>query len=114
MAYLGDIGRIVPGPNPQYGGNAFTYIRPSGMVIEIDPVVPGAIIVIHRRGTLADKRRADDLGIVRFYDLGPGTYIANSVYDGQTGAAWSIVVTPTTYTVTRISSPVVAGFIAFG
>lgn len=114
MAYLGDIGVSVFSPFPQTMGNAFTLPRIGGMVIEIDPVVTGAIITIHRRGTLVDKRRADDTGVVRFYDLEPGTYIANSVFDGQTGAAWSIVVTPTTYTVTRIASPQVSGFIAFG
>lgn len=114
MANLGNIGRSVFSPFPQRSGNTFTRVRSAGMVIEIDPVVPGAIIVVHRFGTLVDKRRADDTGVVRFYDLEPGTYIANSVFDGQTGAAWSIVVTPTTYTVTRIASPQVSGFIAFG
>lgn len=84
------------------------------MAVEIDPAVPGGNIILSSRGSVVDKRVVTDDGVVRFYDLAPGNYVANSVYAGQTGAGWTIVVTPTTYSVTRVSSPTVAGFVAFG
>jgi hypothetical protein len=104
MANLGDIGLSVPDPFSQRTGNEFTLWRAAGMIIEIDPAPSGAVLSLTRRGVLVDTRRTSDDDIARFYDLEPGNYIATVTFGTQSGTAWRIVVTPTTYTVTRVSS----------
>jgi hypothetical protein len=97
---------------PEDGANGYMrYVRSGGMVIEIDPA-PIATVILSKLGLVVDIRVTDDDNICRFYNLEPGNYIATSAYRGQTGTTWSIVVTPTTYSVQRITAPGVFGFIA--
>lgn len=113
MADLGDIGKQAWLRFPQYGGNGFTVIRSGGMIVEIDPAPTNAILNLTRNGVQVDRRRESG-GTVEFYDLEPGNWIASSVFGGGTGTTWAIVVTPSSYTVTRLTSPTVPGFVYFG
>ena len=97
------------------GGNSFMrYERAGGMTIEVAPVIEGAILQMSFFGRLTDIRAGDSDNICRFYDFDPGNYVVNSLWNGNTGAAWSVVVTPSTYTVTRISSTSPGGFVVQG
>ena len=100
MAFLGDIGRsvsrgVVSTPPP-----AFRVRRVGGMLIDV-PGLDGATVTMFQRSAVVGKRLSVG-GVAQFADLAPGNYQAVVTYGPGTGSAWSVVVTPSSYTVTRL------------
>lgn len=113
VADLGDIGAFINAPPVQQAFlTGFVFYRAGGMVIVISPSV-GRVVQLTTNGVPVD-RRASVGGDVEFFDLEPGNYIATTTLGTGTGTTWSVIVTPTTYTVTRITSTAVQGAGAFG
>jgi hypothetical protein len=105
MADLGDIGRLVVKDDPMwaYRGYFTTTKQPTSVDAHITDAPDGAAIMLTTRTGRADVGRADATG-VHFYDLDNGDYLAYVMFDGSPGLAWSINVTGTVVTITRIST----------
>ena len=112
MADLGDIGISSGVPVQQIYLPSFKLYRPSGMVVNV-PALDGAIVYLAANGLALHRVRAGPSG-ANFYDLSVGNFTAVVTYGPGTGSAWSIVVTPSSYTVTRLGGGGVTGYIAVG
>lgn len=105
MANLGNIGQdclVDDGVSPSRGYFARAK-QPTPILIDIDDAPDGAVIALTTRGGFVDVTRATSIG-AQFYDLDDGDYLAYVMFDGSPGLAWSINVTGTTVTITRIST----------
>ena len=104
MAFLGDIGRAIPDQIIYSSYNPFTRTKaPTPVDVDIDDAPDGAIVTLTTRGAAVKRERAGGTG-VHFYDLDDGDYLAYVAFDGSAGLAWSINVTGTVVTITRIST----------
>lgn len=105
MADLGDISFTIPfsGSVNPFGGYFTRTKKPTSVDVYIDDAPDGAVIALTTRGGRVDFYRADADG-AHFYDLDDGDYLAYVMFDGSPGLAWSINVTGTTVTITRIST----------
>lgn len=113
MAYLGDIGVSVARTVHRAGIPTFRLPRPpSGMAIDI-PALSGSIVQLGIAGVIVG-REYSTANNARFWDLQPGNFVATVMWGPGTGSAWSVVVGPSSYTVTRLGGGGVTGFIAVG
>jgi hypothetical protein len=112
MAFLGDIGRSVNRGVASTPPPAFRIHRVGGMLVDV-PGLDGATVTMFQRSAVVGKRVVVG-GIAQFADLAPGNYQAVVTYGPGTGSAWSVVVTPSSYTVTRLGGGGVTGYIAVG
>lgn len=114
MAFIGDKGRAMAGQRPIMAYNPFTRTKsPTSVDIHIVDAPDGAIIALTTRGAPVKRMRADSTG-VHFYDMDDGDYLAYTVFDGTPGLAWSINVTGTVVTITRISTSGIVAAWTFG
>lgn len=104
---LGNVGVSFPESSRwQAGLTPFTTTKQTTSVdVHITDAPDGAIVRLTSRGVaiIPGVERADATG-VHFYDLDDGDYLAYVTYDGSPGLAWSINVTGTVVTITRIST----------
>lgn len=114
MAYLGDIGRAIPDQIIYSSYNPFTRTKaPTAVDVHITDAPDGAIVALTTRSAPVARKRADSTG-VHFYDMDDGDYLAYTVFDGSPGLAWSINVTGTVVTITRISTSGIVAAWTFG
>jgi hypothetical protein len=113
MAYLGDIGVATAQVAQRAGVPSYRVHRPpSGMAVDI-PALAGSIVQLGVGGVMVERVYSSS-GTARFWDLQPGNYVATVMWGTGTGSAWSVVVTPSSYTVTRLGGGGVTGYIAVG
>lgn len=113
MANLGNIGQNKPFWKKQWAPPTYVMYRVGGLLINIPFAFSGSIVSIYSSGLEIDKRLSSG-GDVTFYDLQPGNYTAVSVLGAGTGTTWSVIVGPTSYTVTRITSATIPSVITQG
>lgn len=105
MANLGNISlTTLADYSANAGGGFFTRTKqPTFVEIHIDDAPEGAVIILTTRGGRVDFTRGTSTGAY-FYGMDDGDYLAYVMFDGSPGLAWSINVTGTTVTITRIST----------
>lgn len=115
MADLGDVG-LAPVANSGMtrSRNPFTTSKqPTSIIVNIDDAPNEAIVILTTRSKQVNYARADSTG-AKFYDLDDGDYLAYVAFDGSPGLAWSINVTGTVVTITRISTSGIVAAWTFG
>lgn len=82
------------------------------MAIDI-PALSGSIVQLGIAGVIAG-REYSTANNARFWDLQVGNFVASVMWGPGTGSAWSVVVEPSSYTVTRIGGGGDTGFVVWG
>jgi hypothetical protein len=115
MAFLGDVGRAIQGSFQSIPAPTWRILRTAlgGLDIQI-PTPEGTIALISRDGLFVDRQGSGPDNNVHFWDMAPGNYIVSAIIGPGAGGVWHVVVTPSSYTVTRLGGGGVTGYIAVG
>jgi hypothetical protein len=105
VANLGDVSFFVrEDPSMHRARGPFTTSKqPTSVVVDITDAPDGSLIALTTRGKQVDYARGSTTE-PEFFDLDDGDYLAYVAFDGSPGLAWSINVTGTVVTITRIST----------